>query len=826
MGRSNSLKYRIGHETLVRRLLSEKTPEDEALISKSLTFNPNIQKIVPLQKEHIQKLTDYAFKQNVRAGEVLCHEGELNAASFFIVSRGTFEVRSAFPFDVMVKEDMSYLVRPQKVLMPKGVGINRFKATEPVVKEVGVRASFGDSSMMYGAPRWTKCTALEDSEVWVISDANYKTVRMQALLGSDAAKKEPEEVRLMTRAMEVNENLQRLTRLTSKHISELVKVAWKEVVPEGVIFMHEGDLNADACFIVAKGTFEMIGSEPFEVVQRGDVSHLHRAAHTGAELEKQRQTSTTRHVVGRGLMFGEMSMLYGAPRFATVTALEQCEIWAIDRSTFQTVQQKAGEDEMKERLQYLEHIPIVDSFAPGGKQALAAVMEKMRFSKGETLTKAQKVSDTLYVLQSGTVKVSTAASGGGVEEQERTADTAANVVHYFGREALESKPSPETAEVTSSEAMALILKHKDFEQVWERLLEAAPAPAFQRFATSGTKIGSAPDALVMDNLDYVGLLGASKVGGVELRRHRMTRELYALKKLDKGLIVQKGLRSAVVREKTLRIGGVTSYFISRLHATFNTPLELCILCEAVLGGELDAIYKKNRLYGSAAHTRFYTAGVIKGLEYLHEGRIVYRNLKPTNILVTDKGYPKITDMSLAKHLIGRTFTTCGTPGYMAPEIISGVGHGRGVDWWSLGVLVFELSCGHGPFDSAHPMEIFSNVMFGIKRVIFPQNCDGPPSAFIQSLLQQNDIDRLPLRQGGTQNLFTHSYFSGFDWGALKARTMKAPYVPTFSVPPESWKATHDLSKIALENQSGDPEKLPRSVPYVDDDSGWDSAFAS
>lgn len=822
MGRSSSLKFRLGDDGVSRRLLTAKTPADEALILKSLRCNPNIQRVVPLQDEHIKQLTEFAWKEKVVAGQVLCNEGDLNSDCFYIVSRGRLEVRSHYPFDIMTIEDLSYLVRPKEIVISKeGVRERAFKVADETIRQLGARSSFGDSSMMYAAPRWTKCTALQDSEVWVISDASFRSCQQQALMASPAAKKQPEDVALITHTLAVNENLQRLTRFMPEHIAELVEVAWKEVVPKGVVFMREGDLNADACYIVAKGTLEFVGKEPFDVVQRDGASFLNRAAHTGAELSGfSRQTSSTTHIIGRGLMFGEISMLYCAPRFATVTALEECVIWGIDRSNFQLVQRQAGEDEMRERLKYLEHLAILDSFAAGGKQALAAVMEKMRLARGEVLSGEGRTGDTFYVLQSGSVQV----SGTSKEPQHLTADEGSHVVHYFGESALESMPETETVQVASASATALVLKKKDFEAVWERLLEAAPPPAFQRYNTSVSKVGVAPDALVLTNLECVGLLGCSALGPVELRRHKVTQDLYVLKKLNKGLIVQKGFRSSVMRERTLRIGGVASPFVSEVHASFNTAQDLCILCEPVLGGELGSVFKRHHLYGSTEHVRFHIAGVIKGLEYLHEGRIVYRNLKPQNILLSDRGYPKLADMSLAKHLVGRTFTTCGTPGYMAPEILSGVGHGRAVDWWSLGVLIFELMCGYGPFDSKHPMEVFANVMFGIKRVSIPPVCNGAAADLIQALLQPADIDRLAMRQGGIQNVLDHAWFNEFDWGALKNRTLKAPYAPTWSVPPEAWKDTRNLSRVCLEHYSTKPDLLPRPIPYEDDHSGWDSAY--
>merc|ERR1712224_445657 len=189
--------------------------------------------------------------------------------------------------------------------------------------------------------------------------------------------------------------------------------------------------------------------------------------------------------------------------------------------------------------------------------------------------------------------------------------------------------------------------------------------------------------------------------------------------------------------------------------------------------------------------------------------------------------PKITDMSLAKLVVGHTFTTCGAPTYMAPEVLAGMGHHRAADWWSLGVLVFELLAGCSPFDHEHRMEIYSKVLRGIARVELPEPCLGPAGDLITALLQPVAVDRLPMRQGGINNVMNHEWFSSFDWAAMRTQSLTPPYVPALETCPGDLKSLANVdSRVLLEGFSTQREPLPAPVEYRDDMSGWDDEFAT
>merc|ERR1719421_339892 len=204
-------------------------------------------------------------------------------------------------------------------------------------------------------------------------------------------------------------------------------------------------------------------------------------------------------------------------------------------------------------------------------------------------------------------------------------------------------------------------------------------------------------------------------------------------------------------------------FIIRLFQTYNGQHNLYFLLEAALGGELYATYHRKGFHGSEKHCKYYAGSTLFAFEHLHNRHIIYRDLKPENLLLNDKGHMKLTDMGLAKFVIGKTYTTCGTPDYFAPELIASTGHTNAVDWWTLGILAFELMSGHPPFESAYPMQIYLKVMKGVGKLQFPPKCQGPVGDLIKALLKKEPSERLPMQPQGQKKMREHKWYSGLDW---------------------------------------------------------------
>merc|ERR1712176_190511 len=148
-----------------------------------------------------------------------------------------------------------------------------------------------------------------------------------------------------------------------------------------------------------------------------------------------------------------------------------------------------------------------------------------------------------------------------------------------------------------------------------------------------------------------------------------------------------------------------------------------------------------------------------------------------------------------------TYTTCGTPDYFAPEVIASKGHNLAVDWWTLGVLTYELLSGHPPFESTSPLQVYQKVNLGIEKAKFPKIVQGPVETFIKSLCHADPSERMPMKKEGTENIKRHPWYRGFDWNAMMKFTLDPPYKPQVK------------NKKDKANFSARKEDIPPQVPY-------------
>ncbi|NXJ35693.1 PRKX kinase, partial [Ciconia maguari] len=232
---------------------------------------------------------------------------------------------------------------------------------------------------------------------------------------------------------------------------------------------------------------------------------------------------------------------------------------------------------------------------------------------------------------------------------------------------------------------------------------------------------------------------------------------------------------------------------------------LYMLMEYVPGGELFS-YLRNMGRFNNSTGLFYSTEIICAIEYLHSKEIVYRDLKPENILLDKEGHIKLTDFGFAKKLVDRTWTLCGTPEYLAPEVIQSKGHGRAVDWWALGILIFEMLSGFPPFFDDNPFGIYQKILAG--KIDFPRHLDLYVKDLIKKLLVVDRTRRLGNMKNGADDVKRHRWFRSIDWDTVPQRRLKPPIVPKVSndgdtsnfeaYPEDDWNKTPPVPPKDLE----------------------------
>jgi len=297
------------------------------------------------------------------------------------------------------------------------------------------------------------------------------------------------------------------------------------------------------------------------------------------------------------------------------------------------------------------------------------------------------------------------------------------------------------------------------------------------------------------DLEVGVVLGEGSFGRVKLALHPTSGQAYALKCMRKGQLARFKQVQHVVNEK--RILALCDHpFILKLAAVFHNRTQVMMLLEIVPGGEL---FSRLRRVGklSPQATAIYAAMVVSAFGYLHSRRVAHRDLKPENLLFDAQGYLKLIDMGFAKVIEDRTYTLCGTPEYLAPEIISNRGHTLSCDWWCLGILIYEMLCGRPPFCADSHMDIYHAIMRG--RYQTPPDCPRQARDLISQLLAQSHATRLGSGRGGHREVRSHNFFGGIDFEALEERALPVPWVPEIT-------GNTDTSQFDSDSYSTDDDK--------------------
>ncbi|XP_075569848.1 cAMP-dependent protein kinase catalytic subunit PRKX [Pelecanus crispus] len=335
---------------------------------------------------------------------------------------------------------------------------------------------------------------------------------------------------------------------------------------------------------------------------------------------------------------------------------------------------------------------------------------------------------------------------------------------------------------------------------------AAPQPAVPVASPTGPASPAAPEpaAYKLEDLETLATVGTGTFGRVHLVKEKMAKRYFALKVMSIPDVIRLKQEQHVHNEKSV-LKEVNHPFLIRLFWTNHDERFLYMLMEYVPGGELFS-YLRNMGRFNNSTGLFYSTEIICAIEYLHSKEIVYRDLKPENILLDKEGHIKLTDFGFAKKLVDRTWTLCGTPEYLAPEVIQSKGHGRAVDWWALGILIFEMLSGFPPFFDDNPFGIYQKILAG--KIDFPRHLDLYVKDLIKKLLVVDRTRRLGNMKNGADDVKRHRWFRSIDWDAVPQRRLKPPIVPKVSndgdtsnfeaYPEDDWNKTPPVPAKDLE----------------------------
>ncbi|KAI9025790.1 camp-dependent protein kinase 6 [Phycomyces nitens] len=292
--------------------------------------------------------------------------------------------------------------------------------------------------------------------------------------------------------------------------------------------------------------------------------------------------------------------------------------------------------------------------------------------------------------------------------------------------------------------------------------------------TSGTPRHELKSLKYID-FNVIKTLGTGSFGRVHLVQSKFNERFYALKVLKKSEIVRLKQVEHTRNERAVLLT-ISHPFIVNLWGTFQDSTYLYMVMDYVPGGELFSYLRKQKTFPDDV-AKFYSAQVLLALVYMHSKNIVYRDLKPENILLDAQGNIKITDFGFAKILKDdRTWTLCGTPDYLAPEVIQSKGYGKSVDYWSLGVLIYEMLAGHPPFYDESQFRLYEKIL--TKEPKFPDTFSDDAKDLLKHLLTTNLTKRYGNLKGGYHDVMNHPWFASIDFQLLGERKLKPPFVPT------------------------------------------------
>lgn len=276
-----------------------------------------------------------------------------------------------------------------------------------------------------------------------------------------------------------------------------------------------------------------------------------------------------------------------------------------------------------------------------------------------------------------------------------------------------------------------------------------------------------------EDFDLIRIIGIGSYGTVFLVRDKTTFEYHAMKAIEKSQVIKRKNIKQLYQEKKI-LQSIQFPFVISLDFCCKDNLYVFLILPFEAGGELFTLIRRMKNL-SEPLAQFYTAQMVLALEYLHHCCIVHRDIKPENVMINESGYIKLGDFGFGKTIKSRTWTICGTPEYIAPEIILSKGYSYSVDWWSLGILIYEMISGYPPFYHSDTMKLYEKILNGVYKT--PDYMTPTCKSLIKHLLDVDPTKRYGSLKAGVYDIKSHVWFDEINWHMILHQKIYPPFIP-------------------------------------------------
>jgi len=559
--------------------------------------------------------------------------------------------------------------------------------------------------------------------------------------------------------------------VASNAITGTIKEMYTHDLKTGEVLVTQGDIG-DAFFLVEFGELDVLVEQTTDCGRNG-----------GREIIKVAVIKAKETV-------GETALMYNTKRSATLMATQPTRVWVMEANQFHKIRyliKDLTNKKVHEQQKFLSRIPLFAGMKPHELTNLTQACHEVKFMPGETIISANdNIDNDMYIIKQGNAWAM------------RDGKNSISICHgrtvgegdYFIRKLFLKEDL--TTLKASSNVQCLRIAKDDFDfLVSPYLNKYKEKHGDSQSESSYTDSGSDEElsknfknrvSFKLEDFTVIAVAGVGSFGRVKLVKtgEGTEKRVFALKVVEKNKVIITN-QSEHMKNERRSMFMMDSPFIVKLFATYQDNTCVYFLLEKVLGGELFHLLRKLKSFNESM-SRFYTSCVVLALEHVHSHGIVYRDLKPENLLITRSGYLKVTDFGFAKKR-NQSTSLCGTPAYMAPEMIIGGIQNFGIDWWCLGIFLFEMLVGQVPFLDSENIKQYEDILTSTPRL--PNFVSWESQELIHGLLEKNAFRRLGSSPSGAGDIKKQCWFGlrfkedeeRFDWIKLQAIKLIAPYKP-------------------------------------------------